>query len=101
MIQKCEWFSSNQNVRSGDSCPNPFKCTFSSQPHNRLLSLTYRLKKGSSYHWDLFVVGVINTLLSIFGLPWVHGALPQSPMHVRSLADMEERITIGNSVQQM
>ncbi|VDM30839.1 unnamed protein product [Hydatigera taeniaeformis] len=56
-----------------------------------------KLKKGTSYHWDLFVVGVINTLLSLFGLPWVHGALPQSPMHVRSLADMEERITLtGN-----
>uniref|UniRef100_A0A5K3FN27 HCO3_cotransp domain-containing protein n=2 Tax=Mesocestoides corti TaxID=53468 RepID=A0A5K3FN27_MESCO len=60
-----------------------------------------KLKKGTSYHWDLFVVGVINTLLSLFGLPWVHGALPQSPMHVRSLADMEERITMGNCVQQM
>ncbi|KAL5103264.1 Sodium bicarbonate transporter-like protein 11 [Taenia crassiceps] len=60
-----------------------------------------KLKKGTSYHWDLFVVGVINTLLSLFGLPWVHGALPQSPMHVRSLADMEERITVGNNVQQI
>ncbi|KAL5964502.1 Sodium bicarbonate transporter-like protein 11 [Taenia solium] len=60
-----------------------------------------KLRKGTSYHWDLFVVGVINTLLSLFGLPWVHGALPQSPMHVRSLADMEERITVGNNVQQM
>ncbi|VUZ52428.1 unnamed protein product, partial [Hymenolepis diminuta] len=34
-----------------------------------------KLKKGTSYHWDLFVLGVINVLLSLFGLPWVHGAL--------------------------
>ncbi|VDL59421.1 unnamed protein product [Hymenolepis diminuta] len=60
-----------------------------------------KLKKGTSYHWDLFVLGVINVLLSLFGLPWVHGALPQSPLHVRSLADMEERITVGNNVQQI
>nr|CUU99406.1 hypothetical transcript [Hymenolepis microstoma] len=60
-----------------------------------------KLKKGTSYHWDLFVIGVINIILSLFGLPWVHGALPQSPMHVRSLADMEERITVGNNVQQI
>ncbi|VDM05884.1 unnamed protein product [Schistocephalus solidus] len=58
------------------------------------------LKKGTSYHWDLLVVGFINTFLSIFGLPWIHGALPHSPMHVRALADMEERIDIGHHVQQ-
>ncbi|VDO14424.1 unnamed protein product [Rodentolepis nana] len=65
------------------------------------VTIFFRLKKGTSYHWDLFVIGVINILLSLFGLPWVHGALPQSPMHVRSLADMEERITVGNNVQQI
>ncbi|BHF77462.1 hypothetical protein SprV_0602056700 [Sparganum proliferum] len=36
----------------------------------------------------------------MFGLPWIHGALPHSPMHVRALADMEERIDIGHHVQQ-
>ena len=45
------------------------------------------LKKGSAYHWDLLVVALLNAFLSIFGLPWMHGILPHSPIHARSLAD--------------
>ena len=59
-----------------------------------------RLKKGSAYHWDLLVVAVINGLLSGFGLPWVHAALPHSPLHVRALADVEDRVDQGH-VNQM
>ena len=62
-------------------------------------NLTYffiRLKKGSAYHWDLLVVAVVNGFLSIFGLPWVHAALPHSPFHVRALADVEERVDRGH-----
>ncbi|XP_022783031.1 sodium bicarbonate transporter-like protein 11 [Stylophora pistillata] len=55
-----------------------------------------RLKKGSAYHWDLLVVAVVNGFLSIFGLPWVHAALPHSPFHVRALADVEERVDRGH-----
>ncbi|KAM7443526.1 hypothetical protein ABFA07_007740 [Porites harrisoni] len=54
------------------------------------------LKKGSAYHWDLFVVAVVNSFLSLFGLPWVHAALPHSPLHVRALADVEERVDRGH-----
>ena len=55
-----------------------------------------KLKKGSSFHYDMFVTGVINAILSIFCLPWVHGALPHSPLHVRALADIEEHIENGH-----
>lgn len=55
-----------------------------------------KLKKGTAYHLDLLVVGIINGFLSIFGLPWMHGVLPHSPMHVRSLADVEERVDQGH-----
>lgn len=55
-----------------------------------------RLKKGSAYHWDLLVVGAVNSFLSLFGLPWVHAALPHSPFHVRALADVEERVDRGH-----
>ncbi|CAG0891454.1 unnamed protein product [Darwinula stevensoni] len=55
-----------------------------------------KLKKGPGYHLDLFVVAVLNAFLSIFGLPWVHGAIPHSPLHVRSLADVEERVDQGH-----
>lgn len=59
-----------------------------------------RLKKGAAYHWDLFVVAVINAFLSIFTMPWVHAALPHSPLHVRALADLEDRVDQGH-VHQM
>lgn len=59
-----------------------------------------KLKKGAAYHWDLFVVAIINAILSIFAFPWVHAALPHSPLHVRALADVEERVVQGD-VQQV
>ncbi|KAK3732599.1 hypothetical protein QZH41_016074 [Actinostola sp. cb2023] len=55
-----------------------------------------RLKKGTAYHLDLLVIGVLNGILSMFGLPWVHAALPHSPLHVRALADVEERVDQGH-----
>ena len=57
-------------------------------PHNKL-------KKGSAYHLDLLVTAIINIVLSIFGLPWMHACLPTSPMHVRGLADIEEKVEHG------
>jgi len=57
-------------------------------PENRLL-------KGNAYHWDLLVIGVINLFLSLFGLPFLHAVLPHSPLHVKCLADTEERVENG------
>lgn len=55
-----------------------------------------KLKKGAAYHWDLFTVAIINAFLSIFTFPWVHAALPHSPLHVKALADMEDRVDQGH-----
>ena len=55
-----------------------------------------KLKKGTAYHLDLMVVGLINIFMSIFGLPWMHGILPHSPLHARSLADMEKHTHDGH-----
>lgn len=57
-------------------------------PHNKL-------KKGSAYHLDMLTTAIINIILSIFGLPWMHACLPTSPMHVRGLADVEEKVELG------
>ena len=46
------------------------------------------LKKGSAFHWDLFVLGSLNAVLSMIGLPWIYGILPHSPLHARLLADV-------------
>ncbi|XP_067884827.1 sodium bicarbonate transporter-like protein 11 isoform X5 [Heterodontus francisci] len=67
---------------------------------NIVMSLTNapqnRLVKGTGYHWDIFLVGIINIALSIFGLPWVHSAFPHSPLHVRALACVEQRVENGH-----
>ncbi|KAM6163799.1 solute carrier family 4 member 11 [Rhynchocyon petersi] len=55
-----------------------------------------RLVKGTAYHWDLLLIALINTGLSLFGLPWIHAAYPHSPLHVRALACVEERVEYGH-----
>lgn len=55
----------------------------------------HRLTKPGGYHFDLFLVGVINFILTLLGLPWVHGALPHSPLHVTALAEIEESVEDG------
>lgn len=57
---------------------------------------TNKLKKGNANDLDLLNVAAINIILSLFGLPWMHGLLPHSPLHVQSLADFEEKITAGH-----
>lgn len=46
----------------------------------------HKLKKGSGYHLDLFIVGLIVLVCSLFGLPWIVAATVHSLNHVRSLA---------------
>ncbi|XP_077093555.1 solute carrier family 4 member 11 isoform X1 [Siphateles boraxobius] len=58
-------------------------------PENRLL-------KGTAYHWDLTLSGLINILMSVLGLPWMHAAFPHSTLHVRQLAIVEERVEGGH-----
>eukprot|EP01114_Cavostelium_apophysatum_P021944 TRINITY_DN7798_c0_g1_i1.p1 TRINITY_DN7798_c0_g1~~TRINITY_DN7798_c0_g1_i1.p1 ORF type:complete len:745 (-),score=92.45 TRINITY_DN7798_c0_g1_i1:950-3184(-) len=53
-------------------------------------ALPHKLKKWGGYHIDLFVVGLINIALSLLGLPWIHGALPHSALHVRALATLQK-----------
>ncbi|XP_041359265.1 sodium bicarbonate transporter-like protein 11 [Gigantopelta aegis] len=55
-----------------------------------------RMKKGTADHWDLTVIALVNVVLSLYTFPWLHAALPHSPMHVYALADMEERVQQGN-----
>uniref|UniRef100_A0A1I7T050 HCO3_cotransp domain-containing protein n=1 Tax=Caenorhabditis tropicalis TaxID=1561998 RepID=A0A1I7T050_9PELO len=61
----------------------------------RMTLLPYRLKKGSAHHWDLLVVGILNIFLSMFGLPWMHGALPSAFLHLKALSDVEDRLHNG------
>ncbi|CBY15064.1 unnamed protein product [Oikopleura dioica] len=44
-----------------------------------------KLKKGVSYHLDIFVVGTMNGLLSVFGCPWLCAASVRTLTHVNAL----------------
>ena len=55
-----------------------------------------RMKKGPAHHWDLMIVAILNAVLAVFGLPMVHGALPHSPLHVRAMADVDDRVCQGH-----
>ncbi|XP_044537732.1 sodium bicarbonate transporter-like protein 11 [Gracilinanus agilis] len=55
-----------------------------------------RLVKGTAYHWDLLLIAIINMGLSLFGLPWIYATYPHSPLHVRALAYVEERVEFGH-----
>lgn len=55
-----------------------------------------RLLKGTAYHWDLMLSGLINILMSVLGLPWMHAAFPHSTLHVRQLAFVEQRVEGGH-----
>jgi len=41
------------------------------------------------------VVSLINIPLSLFCLPWMHGALPQSFLHLKAQADVEDKLLNG------
>lgn len=58
-----------------------------------------RLKKGCAYHFDLLVVGILNGFLTMYGFPMMHGVLPHSPLHVRCLSDIEERLEEGHLLE--
>ncbi|RWS14825.1 anion exchange protein-like protein [Dinothrombium tinctorium] len=58
-----------------------------------------KLKKGPAYHLDLFVIAVLNIIISMFGFPLMHGMLPHSPLHARCLADIEARVENGHKYE--
>lgn len=58
--------------------------------------LKNKLQKPGGYHFDLFLVGVINIIMSLMGLPWLHLALPHSDFHVRKLAIIKESKSGGS-----
>ena len=48
-----------------------------------------KLRKGSGYHLDLAIVGLIILVGSLFALPWIVAATVHSLNHVKSLAQMK------------
>eukprot|EP00238_Polyblepharides_amylifera_P014367 CAMPEP_0196587862 /NCGR_PEP_ID=MMETSP1081-20130531/58837_1 /TAXON_ID=36882 /ORGANISM="Pyramimonas amylifera, Strain CCMP720" /LENGTH=571 /DNA_ID=CAMNT_0041910179 /DNA_START=158 /DNA_END=1873 /DNA_ORIENTATION=- len=49
----------------------------------------YNLKKPSAFNYDFMVVGFTILVCGILGIPPTNGLIPQAPLHVRSLAEIE------------
>lgn len=60
-------------------------------------SLEFKLKKPSSYDWDFFLLGISVLLSGILGIVPNYGLLPQSPLHVRSLATITVEENSGST----
>ncbi|OZJ05700.1 hypothetical protein BZG36_01456 [Bifiguratus adelaidae] len=46
----------------------------------------FNLRKGPSFHWDFFVLGVCTLISGLIGIPAPNGLIPQAPLHTRSVA---------------
>ncbi|KAL2622224.1 hypothetical protein R1flu_002429 [Riccia fluitans] len=57
----------------------------------------YKLKKGEGYHLDLFVLGSLMVIGSLFGLPWAVASTVPSLSHVRSLSTVSTGIRGENA----
>ena len=60
-----------------------------------------KIKKGNADDWDFFLIGIVNIFLSIFGLPWINGLLPHSPLHVKCLANFKEIVSSDGTVSRI
>ncbi|KAF2315917.1 hypothetical protein GH714_040712 [Hevea brasiliensis] len=52
----------------------------------------FNLKKPSSYHYDLLLLGALVILCGLIGIPPSNGVIPQSPMHTKSLATLKHQL---------
>ncbi|EXB29624.1 putative boron transporter 2 [Morus notabilis] len=52
----------------------------------------FNLKKPTSYHYDLLLLGFLVILCGLIGIPPANGVIPQSPMHTKSLATLKHQL---------
>ncbi|XP_061347807.1 probable boron transporter 2 isoform X3 [Gastrolobium bilobum] len=52
----------------------------------------FNLRKPSSYHYDLLLLGFLTMLCGLIGIPPSNGVIPQSPMHTKSLATLKHQL---------
>ncbi|KAI4336151.1 hypothetical protein L6164_014716 [Bauhinia variegata] len=53
----------------------------------------FNLRKPSSYHYDLLLLGFLTMLCGLIGIPPANGVIPQSPMHTKSLATLKHQLS--------
>ncbi|CCH45818.1 Sodium-driven chloride bicarbonate exchanger [Wickerhamomyces ciferrii] len=47
--------------------------------------LKFKLKKPASFHYDLFLLGIVTGISGVLGIPCPNGLIPQAPLHTESL----------------
>ncbi|MED6105998.1 putative boron transporter 2 [Stylosanthes scabra] len=52
----------------------------------------FNLRRPSSYHYDLLLLGFLTILCGLLGIPPSNGVIPQSPMHTKSLATLKHQL---------
>ncbi|KAL5541454.1 hypothetical protein UlMin_009164 [Ulmus minor] len=52
----------------------------------------FNLRKPPSFHYDLLLLGFMVVLCGLIGIPPSNGVIPQSPMHTKSLATLNQQL---------
>lgn len=52
----------------------------------------FNLRKPSSFHYDLLLLGFLVIMCGLIGIPPSNGVIPQSPMHTKSLATLKQQL---------
>ncbi|XP_071822453.1 band 3 anion transport protein-like isoform X3 [Apostichopus japonicus] len=51
----------------------------------------HKLKKGTGFHLDLFLMGVLSAVAGLFGVPWMCAATVRTVSHLQSLSVMTRK----------
>jgi hypothetical protein len=65
-----------------------------------LISHRKQMKRGLSFNWDFFLLGLAIGICGILGIPPNYGLLPQAPLHVRALATIKNEKLDDGSVRE-
>ncbi len=60
-----------------------------------------KLKKGSAYHLDFFVLGFCILFTGLLGIPPCNGLIPQAPLHTKALSVTSEKEVNGVNVRKV
>ena len=58
-----------------------------------------RLRKGSAFHLDFFVLGFCILLTGLLGIPPCNGLIPQAPLHTKALSVTAEKEVNGVKIR--
>lgn len=60
----------------------------------------YKLKKGSSFHYDFALLGITTGISGVLGIPAPNGLIPQAPLHTESLLVFDKNGEVVRCVEQ-